>query len=260
MNGVLAITAVAPLLSEPRLQSAQVTQLVLGEAAELLETSGPMFRVRTRLDAYEGWIHRGYVTIMPMGEVEAWLVNAAWSGGALLSCRDATRLRAPHRARLVSEGRGRVRLPRGETAEIVDGTVSPYGDMITTCSARSPEEWAWGAFGGVPYLWGGITSGGIDCSGLVQMTFILRGVPLPRDSREQARHGQVIEPGKQRPGDLLFFRGTDHETIDHVAFFAAADTLIHSTIETGGVTREPWDAGSRAEPLRERLVAVRRLT
>ena len=114
--------------------------------------------------------------------------------------------------------------------------------MITTCSTRPPEEWAWGAFGGAPYLWGGITSGGIDCSGLVQMTFILRGVPLPRDSREQARHGQVIEPGKQRPGDLLFFRGTDHETIDHVAFFAAADTLIHSTIETGGVTREPWDA------------------
>ncbi len=260
MNGVLAITAVVPLLSEPRLQSAQVTQLVLGEAAELLETSGAMLRVRSCLDAYEGWLHRGYVTVTPMGEAEAWLVNAAWSEGALLACRDGTQLRAHHRARLVMEGHGRVRLPRGETAEIVVGKVSPYSEVIIATSAQSPEQWAWSAFGGTPYLWGGITSGGIDCSGLVQLTFVLRGVPLPRDSRDQARHGQVIEPGKQRPGDLLFFRGTDRDAIDHVAFCAADDTLVHSTIETGGVTREAWGTGSRAEPLRERLVAVRRLT
>ena len=260
MNGVLAITAVAPLLSEPRLQSAQVTQLVLGEAAEVLETGGAMQRVRTCLDAYEGWIHRGYVAEIPMGDVEAWLANAGWSEGGLLACRDGTKLRAHHRARLVTEGRGRVRLPRGETAELLEGKVRPYSEVITTASAQSPEEWAWSAFGGTPYLWGGVTSGGIDCSGLVQMTFVVRGVPLPRDSRDQMRHGQAIDPGKQRPGDLLFFRGTDRTTVDHVAFFAVGDTLVHSTIEAGGVTREGWNAGSRAAPLRERLVAVRRLT
>ena len=260
MNGVLAITTVAPLLSEPRLQSAQVTQLVLGEAAELLETRGAMLRVRTCLDAYEGWIHRGYVAVIPMGDVQAWLVNAAWSEGALIGCRDGTRLRAHQRARLVLEGRGRVRLPRGETAELLEGKVRPYGEVLTTASTLSPEEWAWGALGGTPYLWGGITSGGIDCSGLVQLTFIMRGVPLPRDSRDQAGHGQVIEPGMQRPGDLLFFCGADRVAIDHVAFLAADDTLVHSTIETGCVTRESWETGSRAELLRERLVAVRRLT
>lgn len=219
-----------------------------------------MLRVRTCLDGYEGWVHRGYLAVTPMPEVEVWLVNAGWSDGALLACRDGTKLRAHHRARLAIEGRGRVRLPRGDTAELLEGTVRPYGEVITTASAQSPEEWAWRAFGGAPYLWGGITSGGIDCSGLVQVTFVLRGVPLPRDSRDQASHGQGIDPGKQRPGDLLFFRGADRATIDHVAFLAADDTLVHSTVETGGVTREAWDAGSRAAPLRERLVAVRRLT
>jgi hypothetical protein len=260
LNGVIVTTSVVPLLSQPQLSSAQLTQLVIGEAAAVLETAGAMYRVRTCLDAYEGWLHRGYVTLLPMGEVEAWLVNAAWSQGALLECRDRTLLRAPHRARLLREGRGRVRLPRGETAEILEGEVRPYAEVIAACSTTPPEEWAWGTFGGTPYLWGGITAAGIDCSGLVQMTFVLRGVPLPRDSRQQIHHGRVVEAGQQRAGDLLFFCGSDRATIDHVAFLAADDTLVHSTIETGGVTRERWDAGSRAGPLRERLVAIRRLT
>jgi hypothetical protein len=260
LNGILVTTAVAPLLSEPRLASAQVTQLVVGEAAAVLEATGAMLRVRTCLDAYEGWIHRGYLTVVPVAEVESWLASAAWSEGALVECVDGTLLRVPHRGRLVLEGSGQVRLPRGDRAEILDGRVRPYHEVIADCSGHAPEEWAWGAFGGTPYLWGGITAAGIDCSGLVQMTFVLRGVPLPRDSRDQVHHGQVIEPGQQRPGDLLFFRGTDRETIEHVAFLARDDQLVHATIDTGGVTREPWGAGSRAAPLRERLVAIRRLT
>ncbi len=260
LSGILVTTAVAPLLSEPRLSSAQVTQLVVGEAAEVLETAGAMLRVRTCLDSYEGWIHRGYLTELPLAEVTAWLASAAWSEGALVECGDGTRLRVPHRGRLVLEGGGLVRLPRGDRAELLDGRLRPYSEVIADCSVQSPEAWAWSTFGGTPYLWGGITAAGIDCSGLVQMTFIMRGVPLPRDARDQAHHGQSIESGRQRPGDLLFFRGNDDDTIGHVAFVAEANSLVHATVDTGGVTREPWDAGSRAAPLRERLVAIRRLT
>jgi hypothetical protein len=260
LNGILVTTAVVPLLSEPRLSSSQVSQLVVGEAAEVLETAGAMLRVRTCLDGYEGWIHRGYLTEFPLAEVAEWLARAAWSEGALVECDDGILLRVPHRGRLVLEGGGQVRLPGGGKGEILNGRLRPYDEVVAECSGYSPEEWAWSAFGGTPYLWGGITAAGIDCSGLVQMTFILRGVVLPRDSRDQVRHGQVIEPGQQRPGDLLFFRGKDDDTIGHVAFLAEGDRLVHATIDTGGVTREPWDAGSRAAPLRERLVAIRRLT
>jgi hypothetical protein len=260
LNGLLVTASVVPLLSEPRLSSAQLTQLVVGEAAEILETAGSMLRVRTLLDGYEGWLHRGYVFRAPLGEVEAWLANAAWSEGALIGCRNGTLLRAPHRARLVTERPGEVRLPDGQPAEILEGEVRAYADVILDCTAISPEEWAWREFAGTPYLWGGITASGIDCSGLVQTTFVLRGVPLPRDSRDQVGHGAIVELGEQRPGDLLFFRAPDRDAIDHVAFCAGEEMLVHSTVETGRVTRESWQEGTRAAPLRERLVAVRRLT
>lgn len=260
MNGLLVSTSVAPLLSEPRLSSSQLSQLVLGEAAEVLETVGTMLRVRTVLDAYEGWLHRGYVALAPMGEVEQWLVNAGWSLGALIARREEMLVRAPHRARLVIEGPEWVRLPDGQSAKRLEGEVLPYGETIVACSAVAPEEWAWSEFAGTSYLWGGITASGMDCSGLVQVTFVLRGIALPRDARDQMAHGRVIAPEDRRPGDLLFFRAEDAERIDHVAFLAANDELVHATVATGCVTRERWDAGSRAAPLRERLVAVRRLT
>lgn len=260
MTGLLVTAAVVPLLSEPRLSSPQLSQLVVGEGAEILEHLDSMLRVRTLLDHYEGWLHRGYVEVMPLADVEVWLVNAGWSEGALVLRRDGPLLRVPHRARLIREGADHVRLPDGASARLLEGAVRPYGDVIADCRAVSPSEWAWNEFAGTPYLWGGVTASGIDCSGLVQTTFVLRGVPLPRDSRDQAGRGEVIAPGAERADDLLFFRGQDSSAITHVALLAADETLVHATVETGCVTREPWGPGSRAAGLRDRLVAVRRLT
>jgi len=100
---------------------------------------------------------------------------------------------------------------------------------------------------------------GVDCSGVVQTTFLARGITLPRDSSEQVACGAAVSPDAVRPGDLLFFRGGDGERVTHVAFAGEADTLVHSTIACGGMVQEPWLPGSRAASLRERLVAVRRL-
>ena len=62
-----------------------------------------------------------------------------------------------------------------------------------------------------------------------------------------------------QPGDLLFFRGETSAGITHVAFASEGGGLVHSTLACGGVVAESWAAGSRAAPLRERLVAVRRV-
>ena len=259
MRGLLVTATVAPLLAGPTLQGEQLSQLVLGEGAEVLGVQGDMLRVRTTLDGYTGWIAAGYVEQRPLGEVVAWLAKAAWSEGAVLRDSDGVAIRAPHRARLILEGAGRVQLPNGDSAEILAGAVSPYQEIVTRARADSPADWAWREFAGTPYLWGGITGAGIDCSGLTQNVFLARGVTLPRDAHQQAGHGQVIDPAERRAGDLLFFRSRDRDRIGHVGLLADADTMVHSTIDTGGVTRESLAPESRAHALLARLVAVRRI-
>lgn len=259
MNGLLVTATVAPLLAAPSLQSEQVSQMVLGEGAEVLEISGEMLRVRTLLDDYAGWIAAGYVAPLPLAEVEHWLANAAWSDGALLSDSVGIAIRAPHRARLILDGDDRVRLPAGGSADVIAGSVRRYDDMVSRARAIAPADWAWGEFAGTPYLWGGITGAGIDCSGLTQNTFLARGVTLPRDASLQAAVGRVVDPVDRRTGDLLFFRSRDRDRISHVGILGQDEQMVHSTVEVGGVIRESLAANSRAHALLARLVAVRRV-
>ena len=72
------------------------------------------------------------------------------------------------------------------------------------------------SFLGAPYLWGGRTPWGVDCSGLVQMIFILMGIYLPRDAAQQAEEGDVVDLlDLSEPGDLVFF-DNDEGRIVHV--------------------------------------------
>lgn len=259
MSGLLVTATVAPLLAVPSLQGEQVSQLVLGEGAEVLDVEGDMLRVRTLLDQYPGWIAAGYVERLPLAEVEAWLAGAAWSEGALLRDTSGVAIRAPHRARLMLDDEGGVKLPDGDRAEILAGAVMPQDELVARARAEAPAEWAWREFAGTPYLWGGVTGAGIDCSGLVQNVFLARGITLPRDAHQQAGQGEVIDPAERAAGDLLFFRSRDRAQVGHVGLLAAGDSMVHSTIDRGGVVRESLAPGSRAHALLTRLVAVRRI-
>lgn len=89
-------------------------------------------------------------------------------------------------------------------------------------------------FLGTPYLWGGITVCGIDCSGLVQAVFVYSGIPLPRDSKDQILAGQAVDRSAIRKGDLLFFPG-------HVAISCGGDEFIHASAGRGMVTIDSFN-------------------
>jgi cell wall-associated NlpC family hydrolase len=126
-----------------------------------------------------------------------------------------------------------------------------------------------GRFIGVPYLWGGETPFGYDCSGFAQTTMEFMGLHVPRDADQQFVAGQPVE-GEPQPGDLLFFSDTISNPADpqagrvasitHVAVSLGGTEFIHATGHVWGVTRNSLDPASpiyRAW-LKEHLAGARR--
>lgn len=259
MNAVIATAGIAPMLAAAAVRAEQTSQLILGETGRVMETSGEWLRVRSDVDGYAGWVHRGYLRTGSEADAARWRREAtAWSEGARVDSDDIIRP-IPLRARLVLDG-DVVILPDGGRGRVLDGVIRPASEAARGAARQPAERWALERFGGTAYQWGGLTPCGVDCSGLVQTTFLARGLVVPRDSSEQALFGAPVDPAEARPGDLLFFRSeAGGPAITHVAFLAEGRMLIHSTIACGGVVHESLDPGSRAaEALIPRLVAARR--
>lgn len=257
MTAAIATAAVAPVLAEPRLRAAQESQLVCGESATVLGQDGPWVRIKAAEDGSEGWVHQGYLRLLPAGEAENWRSRAAWCEGAVVMVA-TTRYWLPLRARLALAD-GEVELPDGRIGRVLAGQVRPVARSQADARRTPPDEWARTVFAGAPYQWGGVTPGGVDCSGLVHTTWLARGVRLPREAARQATAGEPVDFSVMRAGDLLCFRAEDGDGIAHVAIAGPGSTLVHAAIAAGGVTVEAWLPGTRAAALMTRLVTIRRL-
>jgi cell wall-associated NlpC family hydrolase len=99
---------------------------------------------------------------------------------------------------------------------------------------------------GAPYEWGGLTAAGIDCSGLVHIAYRDAGILVPRDSWQQEQAGEPVDPGSERPGDVVTYG--DKRRADHVAFWLGDGRILHSTARDDlGVIeeREPVELAAR---------------
>jgi gamma-D-glutamyl-L-lysine dipeptidyl-peptidase len=227
---------VAPMLRGPEVRESQVSQAVLGTPVEVLRHWRRWYHARTP-DGYLGWIHQGYLELGD-GEHELTAESLRISLGTPLTDERGTAVGTlPWGARVHLNEDGTLRLPGGAAARGEERLVDP-----ATARDRfpgDPEAVVRTALGwlGSPYLWGGTTPAGVDCSGFVQAVYRLHGVELPRDSDLQAEVGAPADPGADfrasRPGDLLFF-AEDENRITHVTLSLGGGRIVHASLGNGG--------------------------
>lgn len=219
-------TAAAPLSAAPDADASMTTQLLLGERFAVYDSHGGWVWGQSALDGYVGYAPDA--CFAPDAATPTHRVSALQ---ALIYPEPSIKTRpvaaAPFGARLTArpEGEAFFALEPGgyACAQHLAPVASVEADWVAT-AAR---------FLGAPYLWGGRTAGGIDCSGLVQIARQAAGHTCPRDCDMQAAApGRDVAAGRERRGDLVFWRG-------HVGIMLSPTRLMHATAHAMAVVIEP---------------------
>ncbi|MEI8395277.1 MAG: NlpC/P60 family protein [Rhodospirillaceae bacterium] len=245
----------ADLKSAPARDAGQTSQVLFGEHFTVFDETDGYARGRNETDGYSGHVAcsaLGSAITEPTHRVAA-LRTFLYPGPDLkLPVRDALSLTSP--VHVIGERNGFAELAGG--GWVFAAHLAPLERVETDIAATALRLL------GVPYLWGGRTSLGIDCSGLVQIALGAAGIAAPRDSHMQRTEtgvslGPVPADGAGlvlRRGDLVFFPG-------HVGIMIDETRLVHATAFVMAVTVEPLaNVVARTDPTRGGgLIAARRI-
>ncbi|RMF10755.1 MAG: hypothetical protein D6762_00795 [Candidatus Neomarinimicrobiota bacterium] len=214
--------AVSNWYSEPDYKAAVITQSLLGETATVLEERGNWFYCEGQ-DHYCGWVPRSHGALRDHPWKSDFMVDQP--EGNILSPVDG------HILRRVVWGSRLQEEPDSPTVILPDdqeGSYTGSRERSRLSCTRNHLVATAGLFLGVPYVWGGRSIWGMDCSGLTQTVFSRCGVELPRDARLQFPLVEPyrIAPQQAQPGDLYFF--ATGESITHVGIAAGDGLIIHA--------------------------------
>ncbi|MBU6273482.1 MAG: C40 family peptidase [Bacteroidetes bacterium] len=214
---------VAPLRSEPQHRSEQVSQILWGEELTLLDQLPSWIHVRSCIDGYTGWISQRQC-LLPTDPLP--------TDGPRI-CSDWALVQTPSMGPLRCLSMGSV--------------LRPFLGLADNCLVRGASSWTVDekpdprtvldrgmAWLGTPYLWGGRSRFGVDCSGLVQVLWGSVGVTLPRDASEQLRLAPFVydleDPRAWQAGHLAFF-SENSDRITHVGLLTGDGRVLHASGE-----------------------------
>jgi hypothetical protein len=224
--------------SQPRRDSERVSQLLYAELVRI-ESREAGFALIAQADAYCGWVDERFLKLTAARSYRDSL--AGTNAVVAATSAELTNVRTidtvpPHfvfygtHLRVIS-WRGvfaSVLLPDGTSVRVKSKQLRPIrGNKVEEATgaklAREAQK-----FLGVPYLWGGVSPAGFDCSGFVRSIFARFAIYLPRDTKDQIRVGVEVDRSLVRSGDLLFFDR-------HVALALTRGRIIHTSMSGGGV-------------------------
>jgi len=240
--------SVANLRSNPSHSSELATQSTLGTIVKVYKQEDDWYYVQTP-DKYLAWVDAGGIELADAQKAENWdgdekIIYTQTYGHAYSSPDENTSiisdLTAGNRLTILkyADKNYIVRFPDGRNAYIRKNEAEPYDSWLKNLNPTNETLVSTGkALMGVPYLWGGTSTKGVDCSGFTKTIYFLNGMVIPRDASQQVHTGITVDSTgnfeKLQDGDLLFFgsKATDStkEKVVHVGMWIGNNEFIHAS-------------------------------
>jgi len=233
--------SVSNMRSEPDHAAELVSQALMGTPVKVLEAEDGWYHIQTP-DQYIGWVDGSGIALKTKAEMDLWkqskrfLFNQTAGYVVDVPKRNASPvsdLVLGDLFEVVSETKKylQIKFPDGRTGFVKKADCLSYDQWI----AQKPDVDAVLAIAkqmlGNPYLWGGTSSKGVDCSGMVKTAWFSQGIILARDASQQARYGKQIDfnsISNLEKGDLLFF-GRNAQRITHVGMYLGNGLYVHAS-------------------------------
>ena len=246
--------SVANLRSQPRHSAELSTQALMGTVLRVWDKDGDFYLVQTP-DDYFGWMDDGGFVLLDSSGLADYLSSERWMVAQSyafvfqepsVASQKVTDLVAGDILSGQTTGTGTlspqafisVSLPDGRTGYVLKADVQPFSAWLNRPEPTAADIIATGLeMMGRPYLWGGTSGKGMDCSGFTKMAYFLNGLQLPRDASQQVHCGELLEKdttlASYRPADLLFFgreaTAEQTERIWHVALYLGDGKILHAS-------------------------------
>jgi gamma-D-glutamyl-L-lysine dipeptidyl-peptidase len=226
MYGICNLSIV-PCRKEPSDASEMVTQLLFGDHFQVLEVQGAWLRIKTAYDNYECWIDKKQA--LPIQQHTYDIL----SNYELFNCNELVQVITDKKTGLLFPVLLASTLPNFDDGEcVVENQSYTYDGAFISGKlpfTKSGIVEVAMMYLNAPYLWGGKTPFGIDCSGLTQMVYKLNGIKIPRDAYQQAELGETLSFVEEaEPGDLAFFDNAEGRIV-HVGIVMENHKIIHAS-------------------------------